>query len=125
MQSFNPPILSSIARARGEVTHRNGAGRCSAAVSKRLDSGCLPIESVDVLGAGVSNQQRRIVGGQACPASPAGGLAKIFQVDHLVQLMVADSNTEYTTRLASRRNAEKIDVVSLARPLRITYTDFR
>ena len=54
--------------------------------------------------------------GQAHPLSPAKSLTKILQAGHLLQLAIASPHAEYSL-LASRRSAQEIDVVSVARPL--------
>src|SRR5215469_6211410 len=88
----------------------------------------VPIEGIDILGTGVANEEGRSVRGRGRPASPARGLAKILHADHLLELMVADPNTEHTSRLAycwTAEAAKKIDVVSFARPLRPAHTNLR
>jgi hypothetical protein len=54
----------------------------------------VPVEGVDILAAGVANEKRGVIGSQADPLSPAGGLANIFQAKHLLQLAIADPNSE-------------------------------
>jgi len=49
----------------------------------------LPIEGVDFLGAGVAEQKRRVVGGQAEPDIVETCLPEVFQVGHSLDLVIA------------------------------------
>jgi hypothetical protein len=49
----------------------------------------LPIEGVDFLGAGVAEQKRRVVGGQAEPDIVETCLPEVLQVGHSLDLVIA------------------------------------
>lgn len=55
----------------------------------------LPIESVDILGAGVPKQKRGIIGSHAEPATPKTCLPEVFQIGHPLQLAVANAHSHH------------------------------
>src|SRR5271167_3598718 len=88
--NFLPGSVGSPARSLSTCKNpeRHETPRCL--LSFLLGLRCFPIESVDILGAGVADEEGRIVWRETQPASPSGGLAKILQADHLLQLVIAD-----------------------------------
>src|SRR5215472_6102310 len=82
-----------------------------------------PVEGINILGACVAKEKRRVVGGQAKPAPVGRGVSKIFQAEHLFQLVIPDPNAKYAVHPVCLWSANKVNVVSFARPLRPTYSD--
>jgi hypothetical protein len=51
-------------------------------------------------------------------------LVSIFQAEQLLQPAITDANSEHAI-LAVRQNADKVDVIPVARPLLVAHPDFR
>ena len=84
----------------------------------RVELRVVPIEGVDFLDAGVADEQRGFVGGEAAPISEgaAGGL-KAFHAEDGLKFSVADLGPVVAFLVIE--DSVEIDVAAVARPSRI------
>ena len=55
----------------------------------------MPVEGIDLLGAGVAEQERRIIGSHTQPDAPVTCLAKMLQVSDGFDFVITKVNSHY------------------------------
>jgi hypothetical protein len=86
--------------------------------------GRVPIEGKNLGSARLAQKNWRIVRRKARPTSPINRrLLELSQAGHLLQLMVADPNSEYSGCRRTLGLGKKIDVVGVARPFGVAGMD--
>src|SRR6266851_1337330 len=79
-----------------------------------------PVESIDFLNAGVANQQRRFVRGEAGPVSEgSSSRLKSFHAEEALQFMAGDLHA--VVALLVVKNPVKIQMARVSRPSRVGY----
>ena len=55
----------------------------------------LPVKSINLLGAGVAKQERRVIGSPTQPNAPVPCLAEILQVSDSFDLVIANADSHH------------------------------
>ena|SRR3974390_2858257 len=109
-------MLQSTESSRNSA-HESGISAARETMRLRL----LPVEGIDILGSGVPEQQRCIVGRKSQCRPVTSDRTEILELDEAFDLAVADSNSE--ERALSPR-VPNVNVLSVLRPIRVAEDPF-